>query len=507
MFNIINPPKECNLLPASGMGREDESGIIQALIDYAVANNYGTILFPKPLVSYRCDHGIVVPMDMISVQGENSLFDFSYNTERYCFRLKCTSPYTERITHKHTFTGVSVNNFESNNRQTIPTTGIYIDGSDCEKDCFAHDNFRISRCSVVHCYKGIEFGAHAWRLRIEDSLFMWNTYHVYQYDTPDTGEDIHFEGCMFCDGGCMDVAVPIEINFCNCSIDNIEMHFRYGCNAYFNQCHIEYGKGGHIKQPIITLENDNVNVTFDQTVMVVNSNVFEVSPVAVQDGSKFSGVIFEKCMLPLDKKYFNTPEFVKSGLPVQFVSGLGKVKASANYGFGRENCVAPFSQSLNEFANCDFEDDDLYIPIYKEAASGGEMEIVDTEAYHGEKSLRISCDAMQSFRGYIEVDAKPLQNIAVSIPCKIISEQGKMCAGIEFVREDGAIIKSGTYSGVESYEETDQKGEWNVLMMGNICPQGTIKARVFVSVLSNDCENLSGDQIIGYLDALTINVY
>lgn len=341
-FNIANPPSDCPLKAASATGETDQSRKIQKLIDYAADNGYGTIYIPKAAVKYRCDHGIMIPIDKVSVFGETSLFDFSENTDSYCFRLMSTSLYTNRISHKNTFTGISINTCESNGGNNIDATGILIDGSDIPDGYFSQDNFTIERCTVVRCNKGIEFGAHAWRVRVVDSLFMWNTHHLYQYNTADTGEDIHFEGCMFCDGGDIDIAIPIEVNFSNCSFDNLLLHFRYGCNAYFSQCHFEYGDSNPIiNHPIIYLENNNVNVTLDQCVMVVNNKKFGCSPISTKTNTNNAGVVITKCMLPLDSKYYDTATFQSNGQTVQFVSGGAKVLADYNFGFGLENCDIP----------------------------------------------------------------------------------------------------------------------------------------------------------------------
>lgn len=508
-INVKNPPKDSGLSPVTGEGTEDETEKIQKIIDYAADNGYGTVYFPKPSSAYQCDFSVKVPIDKISVVGENSLFNFGNNTDRYCFQLQCNSSYAERPTHKNVFMGVRINDFDTNGQKAIESTGIYIDGKDLPDGYFSQDNFTIDRCSVVRCLKGIEFGTHAWRTRIVDSLFLWNTYHIYQFNTQDTGEDIHFDGCMFADGGTVDIAVPIEVNFTNCSLDNIEMYFRYGCNAFFNQCHIEYGKGGKIKAPIITLCNNNVNVTMDQTVMVVNSNVFEVSPIAIQNGTMFAGLQLNKCMLPLDRRYYDTAAFGANKMPVQFVSGKGKVLASGTYGFGSESCDVPISESLSPYSDSDFEtanNTQIFANTYPLqldktlTTAAHPLHIINTQSYRDGRCLELEARAGENIYSYIDVNAQPMQTVSMSLPYYITQGTGKLVVSLEYLRSDGVVMQSQTYSGIKSYGEYTIKDGWDVILMGNICPAGTEKVRVNIQLL--------GGTDITYccLDAFLINV-
>lgn len=508
VLNVMYPPASSNLVAVKGDGTE-ESTAIQNIINYAQNNGYNTIYFPKPSVSYKCNSGLIIRIDLLNILGENSTFDFRDNTGTYCIRLQCNSIYANRYTHKHVCEGIFINPYSLSS--TVQTTGLYIDGSDLESTNVAQDNFTIRRCGVFSTKYAIQFGSHAWRLRIEDCLFMWNTYHAYASDiVSDTGENIHFESCMFCDAsGIISFATFLESSFSNCSFDTCFLNFSDGATAYFDRCHFENppNTNGHITEPFLTISG-NASTVIDKSSVIFNSNVCDVPPISIATSGAYSGLIIKNSLLPLDLKYYNLNSYISNSLPLTFIGGNGKIQVSNNFCALSEKIQVPFSEMLNPFDGGDFESSDGYIPIKQDTGSGGTEALSSTTPYHWGKCLEVTCTNSQSYFGYIDISCKALEFVQISLATRIKIGHGHVALTMEFLREDGSLIPTPYhFDNTSPYTTmTDTSGSWNLISTGHVCPPGAVKARIQIQLLNTPSYNSVGDTTTADFDYIVANI-
>ncbi|MDS0526647.1 hypothetical protein NNC19_13225 [Clostridium sp. SHJSY1] len=511
VLNIMCPPYP--LTPAKGDGTE-ESANIQAIIDYAIFNGYGTVYCPKPSVGYKCNNKIVVPIDKISLIGEASIFDFRGNNDEYCFRLKCESAYINRYTHKNIFEGIQINPYlerdENNNIVRIQSIGIYIDGSDLVKEYVSQDNFTVKRCGIFSCKYGVKFGSHVWRLKFEDNLFLWNEYHIYEDDYQiDSGENIHFTSCMFADGsGKIDVASFLELMFDNCSFNTTYLYFRNGSTGRFNHCHFENppSTSKHIITPFLEVHGDAF-VVIDSSSIILNDNICDIPPILVANSNHLGGIVIQNCLLPLDIKYYNISAYIKLKTALTFISGINRVKAINNHVALGSKMHVPIAQTLNLINNADCEQNDNYIPIKQESKSSGSIYLSTNNPFHFGRSLEIKCTNMQNFYGFIDIPVSSNDIVSYSLAYKIKSGYGSFVTDFRFIRENGEEIPMPyLYDNTSTnFVQIGATNEWSLLANEKMTPPGAKYCRIIFQVLNTKQNNSSEDSTVVNLDQIIIN--
>lgn len=490
-INILHPPSP--LVPAQGDGVTDDSTTIQNIVNFAQENEYNVVYVPCK--KYKCNNSITIDMSKISFIGNHASFDFSGMTSERGFILTALSiTYNARYKLKRIFKGIVINpDLDPNSRTSID--GIYLDNEE------ELDNFRIEECCFMCCNNALLI-RHAWRISIDNCLFLWNNHHInYTDDVFDSGENFHFTSCMFADGG--DIQGNIEMMFDNCSFDNTPIIINNNI-CYFNNCHFErVGDGIYQTTSFLDIQGANGGAHVINSAFVLNSFKWQCGLFNVIDTCLWYGLKFSNCAITLNTNNIDTDTFINNNALPILITGKGRVELNNIGTFQNMQSAVAISKNLNRLPNGDAES--AVNPFTVSVGSTGTFAISADDKFLGTQSYKIHCAASQAVYARASLGVKPGQIITGAFMYKVNSGDtvGKLAYLLNFADDnENAILSATNRANYQTATDTASKWKCSSLSPFDIVPPGATKLIFEVQGL-----NLNGANNLDiFIDEIVINI-
>ncbi|WP_338433464.1 hypothetical protein [Clostridium tyrobutyricum] len=493
-INVLHPPVP--LLAAKGDGITDDSTTLQNIINFAQNNGYSNVFVPSNTNKYKCNNTITIDISKISFVGNCTLFDFSSMTTGDGFIITApTISYFQRYKFKREFTGIIINpNLSQDVRINI--NGIKFDN---EKEL---DNFVLKKCCVMNCNNAL-ITRHAWRVRIEDCLFLWNNHHINTAeDVFDSGENCHYSGCMFADGGTLEG--NIESMFTNCSFDNVAININKDL-CFFDNCHFERGYDGTLQTtPYASINSANCGGIFNNCAFIMNGNKWITGLFHVDDNCVWQGLTLNNCNFIINQDRLSIVDFISRGEVPALITGKGRIQISNIVGWVSDNSAVGVSKYLNKINNGDCVKNTIPFTMHD---TTGTLEISQDDKFTGTQSFKIACAHGQNVFADITLNVKPGQTITGGFMYKIHnngSTNGKLAWKLSFQDDNGNTVTSTTGK-INYLTATDTSDTWKYSQYCpyDIVPTGASKAIFEIEGL-NGSEQI--DDLVIYLDEIILNV-
>ncbi|MED3832939.1 hypothetical protein [Peribacillus frigoritolerans] len=233
-INVLFPPYP--LVAAKGDLRTDDISAIQAIINFAQNNGYGTVFLPYTPNGYKLGDTLTVDPSKIQLKGEGVKLNF-INTGigiNFASSSSLNVTYSNNIRPLEGFEIIGLG-------RNISTTSVGIQFSNTTGNYAPMVN--VKNCSIRGFYKGITWGCNTW-LTTHDKVNVYDC--VYDVFFPNglvnAGEQLAFNNCAFFNSDYGIYNAGCQMRFTNCSFDYINYKFiecTGGAVIWLSNPHIE----------------------------------------------------------------------------------------------------------------------------------------------------------------------------------------------------------------------------------------------------------------------------
>ncbi|HDZ0409374.1 TPA: hypothetical protein RRS92_005551, partial [Klebsiella pneumoniae] len=165
--------------------------------------------------------------------GDNSILHWSQSPSQFALRV-----YSSRSTYSHTHVNnkLALSNLTflgGGIRNLYDAIAISLGGNEESSSLFSLKNINVQGWEI-----NLFFNDNSWRIKIEDSLFLWGRI-LSKPNAKNSGECMYFSNCMFADNFSTTELYTGDWHYNACSIDNHEVKVFGDACVYFDNGHIE----------------------------------------------------------------------------------------------------------------------------------------------------------------------------------------------------------------------------------------------------------------------------
>ncbi|ENK2740063.1 hypothetical protein AB3C09_004557 [Klebsiella variicola] len=165
--------------------------------------------------------------------GDNTILHWSQAPSQFALRV-----FSSRSTYSHTHVNnkLALSNLTflgGGIRNLYDAIAISLGGNEESSSLFSLKNINVQGWNV-----NLFFNDNSWRIKIEDSLFLWGRI-LSKPNAKNSGECMYFSNCMFADNFSTTELYTGDWHYNACSIDNHEIKVFGDACVYFDNGHIE----------------------------------------------------------------------------------------------------------------------------------------------------------------------------------------------------------------------------------------------------------------------------